>query len=362
MCSGIYSFVYVIMEKPIIGITTGDLNGVGLELIIKIFSDNRMLDLCTPVIFASNKAINFYRKLVPTDHQFNFASTKSFEGLNPKQVNVFNCWEEEVAIAPGELTAEGGKYAVRSLLVAAQCLKDGQIDAIVTAPIHKKNTQVPDFNYTGHTPFFKEKFEAKDVVMLLYNGDFRVGLVTEHIPVADVAKTLTTDLIIRKTQILKEALIKDFGIAKPKIAFLGLNPHAGDDGLIGTEEQTVIKPAIDSLQNSGLLAFGPYSADGFFAHHHYKQFDAVIAMYHDQGLIPFKSLNNGEGVNYTCGLPVVRTSPDHGTAFDIAGKNLASPDSMREAIYQAIDILKQRASYDTYTANPLQRQRLAKER
>jgi len=349
------------MEKPIIGITTGDLNGVGLELIVKIFSDNRMLDLCTPVIFASNKAINYYRKLA-VEHPMNFASTKTFEGLNTKQVNVFNCWEEEVTITPGELTEDGGKYAVRSLLVAAQCLKDGQIDAIVTAPIHKKNTQTPDFNYTGHTPFFKDKFEAKDVVMLLYNGDFRVGLVTEHIPVADVAKTITPELIIQKANILKDALIKDFGIAKPKIAILGLNPHAGDEGLIGKEEQTIIKPAIDSLQQAGTLAFGPFSADGFFAHHHYKQFDAVIAMYHDQGLIPFKSLNNGEGVNYTCGLPVVRTSPDHGVAFDIAGQNIASPDSMREAIYQAIDILHQRAEHAEYTANPLKRQRLSKER
>ena len=349
------------MEKPIIGITTGDLNGVGIELIIKIFSDVRMLEICTPVIFASNKAINYYRRIV-TEHPFNFVSTKSFDGLNAKQVNVFNCWEEEVAITPGELTPEGGKYAVRSLLVAAQCLKDGQIDAIVTAPIHKKNTQVPDFQYTGHTPFFKEKFEAQDVVMLLYNGDFRVGLVTEHIPVADIAKTITAALIIQKTQILKEALIRDFGISKPKIAILGLNPHAGDDGLIGEEEITIIKPAIESLQQAGVAAFGPYSADGFFAHHHYKQFDAVIAMYHDQGLIPFKSLNNGEGVNYTCGLSVVRTSPDHGTAFDIAGKNIASPDSMREAVYQAIDILHQRAEHAEYTSNPLKRQRLQKER
>jgi len=349
------------MEKPIIGITTGDLNGVGLELIIKIFSDNRMLDLCIPVIFASNKAINYYRKTI-TEHPFNFASTKSFDTLNPKQVNVFNCWEEEVAIAPGELTPEGGKYAVRSLLVAAQCLKDGQIDAIVTAPIHKKNTQIPDFPYTGHTPFFKEMFGARDVVMLLYNEGFRVGLVTEHIPVSEVSGSLTTELIVRKTQILKDALVKDFGISRPKIALLGLNPHAGDDGLMGQEEQTVIKPAIEQLQQGGVLAYGPFSADGFFAHHHYRKFDAVMAMYHDQGLIPFKSLNNGEGVNYTCGLPVVRTSPDHGTAFDIAGKNMASPDSMREAVYQAIDILRKRAEYAEYTANPLQRQRLAKER
>ncbi len=198
--------------------------------------------------------------------------------------------------------------------------------------------------------------------MMLYNGDFRVGLVTEHIPVSEVAKTITQDLITQKIKILKDALVKDFGISRPKIAVLGLNPHAGDGGLIGNEEETIIKPAVDQLQAEGILAFGPYSADGFFAHHQYSKFDAVMAMYHDQGLIPFKSLSNGEGVNYTCGLPVVRTSPDHGVAFDIAGKNIASPDSMREAIYQAIDILNQRAEYGEYTANPLQRQRLAKER
>lgn len=349
------------MEKPVIGITTGDLNGIGLEIIIKIFSDNRMLDLCTPVIFTSNKAINYYRRIV-SDHPFNFASFKNFDQINPKQVNVFNCWEEEVPLAPGELTEAGGKYALRSLMVAAQCLKDGQIDAIVTAPIHKKNTHTPDFPYTGHTPFFKEKFEAKDVVMMLYHGDFRVALVTEHIPLASVAESISMDLIVQKALLIKDTLIRDFGATQPRIAVLGLNPHAGDDGLIGKEEQQIILPAVEKLQQAGVLAFGPYSADAFFAHHQYRQFDAVLAMYHDQGLIPFKSLSNGEGVNYTCGLPIVRTSPDHGVAFDIAGKNLANPDSMREAIYQAIDILQQRDQYATYTANPLQRQRLAKER
>ncbi|MFT4061706.1 MAG: 4-hydroxythreonine-4-phosphate dehydrogenase PdxA [Edaphocola sp.] len=348
-------------NKPIIGITTGDLNGIGLELIIKVFSDSRMLELCTPVVFASNKAINYYRKLQP-DVQFSFAGTKRFDNLNFKQVNIYNCWEEEVPINPGTLTAEAGKYAVRSLLVAAQCLKDGDIDALVTAPIHKKNTQVPDFPYTGHTPFLKEKFEAKDVVMMLYNGSFRVALATEHIPLADVAKTISTKLIVQKAQILKDALVKDFGIAKPKIAVLGLNPHAGDEGLIGQEEPTIIKPAVEQLQQAGIMAFGPYSADGFFAQHQYQNFDAVLAMYHDQGLIPFKALAGQEGVNYTLGLPVVRTSPDHGTAFDIAGKSIASPDSMREAVYQAIDILRNRAEYAEYTANPLKRQRLAKER
>lgn len=349
------------MEKPVIGITTGDINGIGIELIIKVFSDGRMLDMCTPVIFASNKAINYYRKTVP-EHTLNFASIKSFDQINHKQVNIFNCWEEEVAIQPGSLNDLGGKYAVRSLLVATQCLKDGEIDAIVTAPIHKSNTQLPDFNYTGHTPFLKDTFGVKDVVMMLYSGSFRVALVTEHIPVAEVANHLSVDKIAGKVHILQETLVKDFGIDKPRIAILGLNPHAGDDGLIGKEEETIIKPAINKLKDQGVMAFGPYSADGFFARSHYLQFDAVVAMYHDQGLIPFKAIAANSGVNYTCGLPVIRTSPDHGVAFDIAGQNLADPDSMREAVFEAIDILRQRHSYLTHTANPVKKHRLAAER
>lgn len=349
-------------ERPIIGITTGDLNGIGTELIIKTFSDSRLLDLCTPVVFASNKLINFYRKLVPTEHPFNFSSTKDLTKLNPKQVNIFNCWEEEVPIQPGALTEMGGKYAVRSLMVAAQCLKDGQLDALVTAPIHKSNTQLPDFPYTGHTPFLKEKFGAKDVLMLLYSNNFRVALVTEHVPVAKVASVLTKELLLSKIQLLRESLIKDFGIDKPKIAVLGLNPHAGDDGQIGNEEQTIIKPVIAQLQQNGQLVFGPYSGDAFFARNSYKEFDAVLAMYHDQGLIPFKSLAQGEGVNYTAGMPVIRTSPDHGTAFDIAGKNIADPSSFREAVYQCLDLLEQRKNYAIYTANPMRRGKIEKEK
>jgi len=349
------------MEKPIIGLTTGDLNGVGLELIIKIFSDARMLEQCTPVIFASNKAINYYRRIV-VDHTLNFTSIKSFSQLNPKQVNVFNCWDEEVSIHPGVLTDISGKYAVRSLTVAAQCLKDNDIEALVTAPIHKSNTQLPDFQFTGHTPYLKEMFGAKDVVMLLYDQNFRMALVTEHIPISEIAQNITIERIHSKLHILEESLIKDFGIDKPKIAVLGLNPHCGDQGLIGKEDLEIIKPAIDQYQEKGSLVFGPYSADAFFARRHDTKFDAVLAMYHDQGLIPFKSLCNGEGVNYTAGLPVIRTSPDHGVAFDIAGKNLADPDSMREAVFQAIDLLAQRKRYGENTANPLVRQRLTKER
>lgn len=348
-------------EKPIIGITTGDINGIGPELIIKTFSDNRMLDLCTPVVFASNKLMNFYRRIV-TEHSFNFTSTKDLARLNPKQVNVFNCWEEEVPVQPGALTEAGGKYAVRSLMVAAQCLKDGQLDALVTAPINKANTQTPDFPYTGHTPFLKEKFGAKEVLMLLYDQGLRVALATEHVPIAKVAPLITKELLQTKLALLKDTLVKDFGIDKPRIAVLGLNPHAGDDGQIGNEEQAIIRPLVEQLQQQGQLVYGPFSADAFFARSSYQHFDAVLAMYHDQGLAPFKTLAQGGGVNYTAGLPVIRTSPDHGTAFDIAGKNLADETSFREAVYQAVDFLRQRASYAQYTANPLRRGKIEKEK
>jgi 4-hydroxythreonine-4-phosphate dehydrogenase len=349
------------MEKPIIGITTGDLNGIGTEVIIKTLSDNRILELCTPVIFSSNKVINFYRRLSP-EHVFNFTSTKDMTKLNPKQVNIFNCWEDEVPLQPGVLTDAGGKYAIRSLMVAAQCLKDGQLDAIVTAPIHKSNTNVPDFPYTGHTPFFKEKFGAKEVLMILYSNQLRVALATEHIPIAKVAGAITKELLQAKLNILRDTLIRDFGIDKPKIAVLGLNPHAGDEGQIGTEEQTIIRPVIESYKTKDVLVFGPYSADAFFANSSYTQFDAVLAMYHDQGLVGFKALAKGEGVNYTAGLSVIRTSPDHGTAFDIAGKNLADPSSFREALFQTLDLLRQRKQHAENTANPLRRGRIEKEK
>ncbi len=341
-------------EKPIIGITIGDINGIGPEVIIKTFADNRLLDLCTPVIFSSNKVINYYRRAVEDQH-FNFHSTKDLGNLSQKQVNVFNCWEEEIPIQPGALTEAGGKYAVRSLMVAAQCLKDGQLDAIVTAPIHKSNTQVPDFQYTGHTPFFKDKFGAKDVLMLLYHNELRVALATEHIPVSKIASYITKETLTSKLNLLKDSLLKDFGIMKPKIAVLGLNPHAGDNGTIGDEDKNIITPLIESMQQQGNLVYGPFAADAFFARGSYTEFDAVLAMYHDQGLVGFKTLAQGQGVNYTAGLSVVRTSPDHGTAFDIAGKNTADESSFREAVFQAIDILRQREEYATNTANPLVR-------
>ena len=345
---------------PIIGITTGDINGIGPEIIIKTFSDERMADLCIPVVFSSTRLIDFYKNLLP-DHPFPYNVVRDFDSLKEGAVNIFNCWEEEVAIQPGAQTDTGGKYAVRSLLVAAQCLKDGQISAIVTAPIHKSNTRLPDFPHTGHTPFFKEKFEAKEAVMLLYSNELRVGLVTEHVPVSGVAALITKDLVTAKLKVLHQTLIRDFGIDKPRIAVLGLNPHAGDDGQIGTEEQTVIKPAIDDAQAAGHTIYGPYSADAFFARRSYEKFDAVLAMYHDQGLIPFKTIAAGEGVNFTAGLSVVRTSPDHGTAYDIAGKGLADEGSLREAVFSAIDLSAQRKAYAEGTANPLHRRKVERE-
>jgi len=343
----------ILKQHPVIGITTGDVNGIGIELIIKTFSDHRILELCTPVIFASNKVINFYRKAIP-EIPFNYQSTKDFNRINHKQVNIFNCWEEEVAITPGQLTETGGAYAVKSLMAATDALKERKIHGLVTAPIHKKNTQSKEFDFTGHTPFFKNVFRANDVLMLMATENCKVGLVTEHIPISEVAKHITREAIISKLNILKESLIKDFGIDKPKIAVLGLNPHAGDEGLIGKEEEEIIKPAIKDAKHN-MLVFGPYSADAFFARNQQRKFDAVLAMYHDQGLIPFKSLAVGDGINYTAGLPVVRTSPDHGTAFDIAGKDKADASSFISAIYSCIDIINQRQEYEENRKNPMKK-------
>lgn len=351
----------VTTNKPIIGVTIGDINGIGPEVIIKTFSDSRMMDLCTPIIFSSSKVLNFYRKTL-ADTPFNYAATKDLAALNPRQPNVFQCWDEEVLINPGVLTETGGKYAVRSLSVAAQCLKDGQLDALVTAPIHKGNTSLPDFPFTGHTPFLKEKFGAKDVVMILFKDRLRVALATEHIPISQVAQSITQPMLQVKIQQLLACLVRDFGIDKPRVAVLGLNPHAGDEGKIGSEDAQIIQPAIDTFHNQSHLVFGPFTADAFFARGSYQHFDAVLAMYHDQGLIPFKTLAAGQGVNYTAGLPAVRTSPDHGTAFDIAGKGIANPDSFREAVFAAIDLIRQRNLYDGNTANPIRRGRIEKER
>ena len=343
------------LQKPVIGFTCGDLNGIGIELIIKALTDHRILEMCIPVVFASNKSINFYRKSLP-DINFAYNSTKEFNKLSHKQINVFNCWEEEVAINPGILNEIGGKYALLSLQQAVKALKDKNIDALVTAPIHKKNIQSAEFDYSGHTPYLKAEFGVTDVVMLMVADNMRIGLVTEHVPVSEIAKHITKENIVSKLKIIHSSLQKDFGIDKPRIAVLGLNPHSGDEGLIGNEEETIIKPAIkEAKQSHNILVFGAYSADAFFARGQYEKFDAVLAMYHDQGLIPFKSLAIGEGVNYTAGLNAVRTSPDHGVAFDIAGKGKADPTSFLVATFEAIDIIRRKAGYASARINPLKK-------
>ncbi|RPD48237.1 4-hydroxythreonine-4-phosphate dehydrogenase PdxA [Paracnuella aquatica] len=341
------------MSKPIIGISCGDVNGIGPEVIIQALSDVRILEHCTPVIFASHKLINFYRKAAG-EHNLNYQTIKDFSRINPKQVAVFNCWEEDITITPGQLNETGGRYAVQSLMAAAEALKAGHIHGLVTAPLHKKNVQSEAFNYTGHTPFLKDVAGTSDVLMLMYSEMLRVGLVTEHVPLKDVAQHITKQSIISKLNMLHGSLRKDFGIDKPRIAVLGLNPHAGDEGLIGAEEETVIKPAIKEMKQH-MLVYGPYSADAFFARGSYRQFDAVLAMYHDQGLIPFKTLAGGEGINFSAGLPFVRTSPDHGTGFDIAGKNVADAGSFIAALFGCLDIIEQRAGYEERNRNPLRK-------
>ena len=341
------------IRKPVIGFTCGDLNGIGLELIIKSLSDSRMLDFIIPVVFANNKSINFYRKGLP-EFNLNFAVLNDLSKINPKQVNVLNCWEEEVEITPGELTATGGKYALISLEKAVEALKQKTIDGIVTAPIHKKNIQSDAFNFSGHTPYLQHAFGNTENLMLLVADNIRMALVTEHVTIGDIAKHITKDKIKQKLAILHSSLQKDFGVDKPRIAVLALNPHAGDEGLIGKEEIEIIKPAIkESKQN--ILVFGPYSADAFFARGAHEKFDGVLAMYHDQGLIPFKSLAFGEGVNFTAGLPIVRTSPDHGTAFDIAGKNKADASSFTASIFECVRIIHARQGYHDMRLNPLKK-------
>lgn len=341
-------------HKPVIGITCGDINGIGIEIIIKTLGDNRILDFCTPVVFANNKVFNFYRKSVP-EININFTSLKDLNRINHKQVNLVNCWEEEISITPGTLTDAGGQYAVKSLTAAAQALKEGKIDGLVTAPINKKNTQSPEFNFTGHTPYLKNLFGVKDVAMFMVAENIKVALLTEHVAVKDIAAHINKENILSKLQIMHASLKKDFGVAKPKIAVLGLNPHAGDEGVIGKEDDEIIKPAVKEAKQKDIFCFGPYPADAFFARGQYEKFDGVLAMYHDQGLIPFKSLAIGEGVNYTAGMNGVRTSPDHGTAFDIAGKGKADEASFRQAVFTCIDIINNRSEFEEQRKNPLKK-------
>jgi 4-hydroxythreonine-4-phosphate dehydrogenase len=326
-------------DRPVIGLTLGDFNGIGPEIIIKTLTDARILKICIPVVYGSYKVLSKYKKITETEEVV-FNSIRNMEGLNPKKINLITCWEEDFEVSPGKVTEQAGKCALISLEKASEDLFAGKIDAVVTAPINKNNIQSENFKFPGHTEYFTEKAGIKDSLMLLVSENLRVGVVTGHIPLAEVKTELTKEKLISKINVMYKSLKNDFGIQKPKIALLGLNPHAGESGLLGKEEQELMIPLIEELKNKGILIFGPFPSDGFFGMHHYKKFDGVLAMYHDQGLIPFKTLAFDSGVNYTAGLPVVRTSPDHGTAYDIAGKNIASESSFREAMYLACDIVK----------------------
>lgn len=348
-------------HKYKIGISCGDINGIGIEVILKTLLDNRILDHCTPIVYASSKAVSFHRKALGIQ-DFSFLYIKSIDEANHKRANLINVWEEEVPLTLGEASADGGKYAFLSLEAATKDLALGKIDALVTAPINKHTIHSEEFPFPGHTEYLQDKFDAKESLMFLMNEDLRVGVVTGHIPVKDIAAALTIDKIVDKLRLMNDSLKKDFWIEKPKIAVLGLNPHAGDNGVIGKEEADIILPAIKKANELTIFALGPFPADGFFGNQSYKKFDAILAMYHDQGLIPFKNIAFGGGVNFTAGLPIVRTSPDHGTGFDIAGKNLANENSFREALFTAIDIVKRRREKEILSANPLKISKLSRDR
>jgi 4-hydroxythreonine-4-phosphate dehydrogenase len=337
-------------RKIIVGISIGDLNGIGSEVVLKTFEDPRMLDFCTPVIFASGKLISTYKKIYNINCNFN--GIDSVKSLLHQKINVLNVWKEHVKIELGEENPKMGEYAIKSLKAAVSSLKNGEIDVLVTAPIHKSNVQSESFNFPGHTDYLAQELEG-DSLMLMVSNSLRVGLLTDHVAVKDVASHITSELIENKIQTIHDSLIKDFGIVKPKIAVLGINPHNGDNGVIGDEDDTIMYPTLEKIRETGKLVYGPYAADSFFGSRNYKQFDAVIASYHDQGLIPFKTLSFGNGVNYTAGLNKIRTSPDHGTAFDLAGKNEANHESFREAVYKAISIYKKRNEYSEISKNPL---------
>jgi len=328
-------------NKPRIGITLGDLNGIGPEVIIKALADNRITTMATPVIYGSAKVLSFYKKLLNIE-EFNYTQVKAKGQFALKSINIVNCWEDQIEIVPGKPSKEAGRASYLALKQACEELKEGMIDAMVTAPIDKHSIHHDEFRFKGHTEYLTQFFGATESLMFLVSDTLKVGLVTEHLPLKDVPAAITKERIEAKLKLMDQSLRKDFGIVKPKIAVLGLNPHAGDNGLIGAEDDQLIRPVIQDQRNKGRLVSGPFPADGFFGSAQYLKFDGVLAMYHDQGLIPFKSIAFENGVNFTAGLPVVRTSPDHGTGYSLAGKNQASEASLREAIYRACDILRNR--------------------
>lgn len=337
-------------ENIIVGISIGDLNGIGSEVILKTFEDARMLELCTPVIFANVKILSFIKKTLELSAPLH--GIDKIDQLVIGKINVLNVWREGVDLNFGKNDETVGKYAIKSFTAATQALKDNQIDVLVTAPINKYNIQSDEFKFPGHTDYLNQELEG-NALMLMIHENLRVGLLTDHVPVNEVTKHLTEKLIVQKIETIKQSLIQDFGVNKPKIAVLALNPHAGDNGVIGKEDDEILRPTLKKVFDKGTMVFGPFAADGFFGSGQYEKYDAVIATYHDQGLIPFKTLSFGNGVNYTAGLNKVRTSPDHGTAYEIAGKGLAEHNSFREAVYAAIDIYNSRADYAEISRNPL---------
>lgn len=341
-------------EKITVGISIGDLNGIGSEVVLKTFEDSRMLEFCTPVIFASVKLMSFFKKTYELG--VNLHGIDRLEDIVHKKVNVLNVWKEPIDISFGKEDSLIGEYAVKSLRAAVEALKKDQIDVLVTAPINKSNIQSESFNFPGHTDFLAQELEG-DSLMLMISEELRVGLLTDHVAVKDVSSHITRELIEKKINTIHRTLIQDFGIRKPKIAVLGINPHTGDNGVIGNEDDTVLRPALDNLRNNGKVVYGPYAADSFFGSGNYKNFDVIIAAYHDQGLIPFKTLAFGSGVNYTAGLNKIRTSPDHGTAYDVAGKNTANFESFKEAVFNAISIYRKRLEHLAISESPLQTNR-----
>ena len=338
-------------KKLVVGITQGDGNGIGYEVIIKALADERMLDLCTPVIYGSSKIFGFYKKQIHNIEQINTNVITSAKDVHQKRVNIVNCLPENVFVEPGQATPESAKSAMTALERAVADIKEGHIDVLVTAPINKRAMSAEGFGYTGHTEYLEKQFGVDEVAMIMVSEQLKVGVVTGHISLKDVPTAISSEKILAKLRLMRNSLQRDFGVDAPKIAVLGLNPHCGDGGLLGDEEQQIILPAVKAANEEGIMAFGPYSPDGFFGLGNYQKFDAVLAMYHDQGLTPFKALAFEEGVNYTAGLPIVRTSPDHGTAYEMAGRDLADPRSMKSAIYAAIDIYNNREAYDELIAN-----------
>ena len=337
-------------HKIIVGISIGDLNGIGSEIVLKTFQDQRMLEFCTPVIFASVKVMSFLKKQY--NLELNLHGIDAIDKIVPKKINVLNVWKEPIDINFGKQDNIMGQYAIKSLEAAVTSLKKNEIDVLVTAPINKANIQSEHFNFPGHTDYLQQELQG-DSLMLMISESLKVGLLTDHVAVKDISTSITREVIEKKINTIHKTLIQDFGIAKPKIAVLGINPHTGDNGVIGNEDDTIMRPTLDNLRNNGKTVFGPYAADSFFGSANYKNFDVIIAAYHDQGLVPFKTLAFGSGVNYTAGLSHIRTSPDHGTAYDIAGKNKADFTSFRAAVFSAISIFKTRTAYQISAENPL---------